>query len=256
MTSNTAILSSVKVVIPARLASTRLPNKPLVEIAGRSMLEWVWRRAVESAVGEVVIATDSEQIMQLASGFGADAALTQQTHLSGTDRCAEVATQRGWSDDTLVINLQGDEPQIPTACLQQMAALISEYPEAVCSLYEPIVEREVFHDPAAVKVVCDQRERALYFSRAPIPHDRDQTQDGTTAMLGRRHIGLYAYSVARLRAFTELPSSPYEQREKLEQLRLLEHGIPIQMARCCAKVPAGIDTPADLARVRASWPKG
>lgn len=252
--------AEVKVVIPARLASTRLAEKPLQSIAGRSLLEWVWRRANESAVGEVIIATDSERIMQHAKTFGAFAVLTRNDHQSGTDRCAEVAQRQAWSDRTLVINLQGDEPQMPALCLQQMAQLVRTHSDAVCSLYEAITDVDTFHDAAAVKVVCDLNDRALYFSRAAIPHCRDVdasvAHDPSATRLGRRHIGLYAYSVARLRQFTQLPISAYEHSEKLEQLRLLEHGIPIQMAQACARVPAGIDTPADLQRVRRSWSEG
>ena len=244
----------IKIVIPARLQSSRLPKKVMQDIAGKSMLEWVWLQAVQSDMGQVIIAVDEQEVLDLAESFGAEVCMTQATHVSGTDRCYEVAETMGWSEETRIVNLQADEPLMPSVCLQQIAALSMSYDIAACSLFEWIDDGSVFHDPNVVKVLCDHDDRALYFSRAALPYRRE-SDEPWPARSRRRHIGLYAYPVHVLRCFTQLQNSTYEQLEKLEQLRLLEAGVSIQMAEACAHIPAGVDTLQDLERVRRQWPE-
>jgi len=239
-----------RVVIPARHASTRLPGKPLLALAGKPMLQWVHERARRSRAEGVVIATDDERIAGVARGFGADVQMTAPTHPSGTDRIAEVARVRGWAADTVVVNLQGDEPLMPHALIDQVATLLLANDAAdIATLAGPLTDAAAFRDPNVVKVVADRAGRALYFSRAPIPHDRDGTTDG--ALAARRHIGLYAYRVRALQAVAQLPASALEQIEKLEQLRALENGLRIQVADAVVAPGADVNTAADLARVAA-----
>lgn len=234
------------IVIPARMQSTRLPGKPLLEIAGKTLLEHVYRRAVQSAARAVVIATDDAGIHQAAERLGAQAVMTSAAHQSGSDRIAECAELLGWSEATLVVNLQGDEPLMPPACLDQVAALLAEDPAAdVSSLYWPMSAAADAADPNQVKVVVDRAGAALYFSRAPIPYARD-----AGATIWKRHIGLYAYRVRALRAFTAAGPGALERSEQLEQLRFLEQERRILMAEACEDIPAGVDTPDDLRRVR------
>lgn len=241
-----------QIVIPARLASQRLPGKPLIRIGRRTLIEHVYRRALEASAQSVVIATDSSEILEAATGFGCKAVLTSTEHESGSDRVAECADIMGWPDDTLIVNLQGDEPLMPARCLEQSAALLQENPGAdVSSLYWPIDCAETIQDSNVVKVVCDLSGYALYFSRSVIPYPRGTTvDDGIRAGAGwNRHIGLYAYRASALRAFTTMKPSPLERLERLEQLRFLETGRHIVMARACEFIPAGVDTPGDLERV-------
>lgn len=234
------------VLIPARMASTRLPGKLLADIGGRSLLEWVWRRARGCAVDDCIIATDDEAIVVAAHGFGARVLRTRADHLSGTDRLAEAVELLELDDTTVVVNLQGDEPLMPQACLEQVAGLLEVDREAdMATLWTPVSGPGDAASPNVVKVVCAADGRALYFSRAGIPHDRD----GTGAAL-RRHVGLYAYRAGRLRAWPSLPASPLEAAESLEQLRALEAGWRIATAEAAEAIPAGVDTPADLERVR------
>ena len=241
------------IVIPARLASERLPGKPLISIGGRSLVEHVYRRACEAPALSVVIATDSKEIQDAASTFGAEVVMTAATHTSGSDRIAECTEIKGWSDETLVVNLQGDEPLMPAACLDQVAQLLMREPCAdAASLYWPIETPEEVEDHNAVKVVVDSFGKALYFSRSVIPHPRnlsvsDAMQAGT---VWNRHIGLYAYRAGALRAFTQMPTGPLERLEKLEQLRFLEAGRHIAMERASQFIPAGVDTPGDLERIK------
>ena len=241
------------IVIPARMESERLPGKPLLEIAGRPMIEHVHRRACEAGAGSVVIATDSSAIRQAAEGFGARVVMTSSEHRSGSDRIAECAQLCGWSDGALIVNLQGDEPLMPAACLAQAAELLVREPLAdVASLYWPIDSPREAGDPNTVKVVLDRSGFALYFSRSLIPHPR-----ASKPVSGwKRHIGLYAYRAGALRAFSGMEPSPLEQAERLEQLRFLEAGRRIIMARACELIPAGVDTPEDLERVRRMIPGG
>jgi 3-deoxy-manno-octulosonate cytidylyltransferase (CMP-KDO synthetase) len=242
-----------RIVIPARMASERLPGKPLLRIAGRSLIEHVYRRAQESSARMIVIATDDERIHRAAADFGADVVMTSSEHRSGSDRIAECADHLGWPNDALVVNLQGDEPLMPPACLDQAAQLLAEDGEAdVASLYWPIDKEEEVSDPNVVKVVTDRSGAALYFSRSAIPFPRhwgsvEAALDSTCRW--KRHIGLYAYRAGALRAFAAAQAAPLEVAERLEQLRILETGGRIVMAQACEFIPAGVDTADDLERV-------
>lgn len=251
---NTVNHSAYHIVIPARFASERLPGKVLLDLAGQPLLQHVWQRATESSAKSVVIATDDERIVAAAKSFGAQVVLTRSDHQSGSDRIAECAIQLGWPDDHLVVNLQGDEPLMPPACLDQVAALLDERTDCeIASLYWPISEAEEVLNPNAVKVVTDSENRALYFSRAPIPFARahkDTNEAIAAGIIWKRHLGLYAYRLAALHHFTSCAPTPLEMTEKLEQLRMMEQGGRIAMARACEFIPAGIDTPDDLRRVR------
>jgi 3-deoxy-manno-octulosonate cytidylyltransferase (CMP-KDO synthetase) len=243
-----------RVVIPARFGSTRLPGKPLKLLAGRPMLQWVYDSAAASGAADVVIATDDDRILAAAGLFGADARLTSLTHLSGTDRVAEVALQSGWKDDDVVVNLQGDEPLMPPALVAQVAGVLQQHPDAqVGTLASRISSVKEFMDPGVAKVVTDTAGRALYFSRAPIPWGRDSAPAGIASQRGyqgaRRHIGLYAYRVSALRRLSLLPPTPLELLEKLEQLRALENGMEIRVADAMAAPGPHVDTPEDLVRV-------
>jgi len=251
---NTANLSAYHIVIPARFASERLPGKVLLDIAGQSLLQRVWQRATRSSAQSVVIATDDERIVAAAGSFGAQVVMTRSDHQSGSDRIAECAAQLGWPDDHLIVNLQGDEPLMPATCLDQVAALLDERADCeVASLYWPITDAEEVQNPNAVKVVTDSEDRALYFSRSPIPFARAHTDIDAALDAGivwKRHLGLYAYRLAALRRYTSSPPTPLEKSEHLEQLRIMEQGGRIAMARACEFIPAGIDTQDDLDRVR------
>ena len=242
-------------VIPARHASSRLPGKPLAEIAGEPMVAHVWRRAGESRAVRVVVATDDERIRDALEPLGAEVVMTRDDHPSGTDRLAEVAERLGLADAAVLVNVQGDEPLIPPALIDQVAARLFDDPEAsIATLAEPIGDVETLFNPNAVKVVRALSGRALYFSRAPIPWDRDAFARRpelleTDAWL--RHIGLYAYRAGFLADYRDWPPSPLERLEQLEQLRALHHGHAIQVALARVPHPAGVDTEADLARVRA-----
>ena len=243
------------IVIPARMASQRLPGKPLLDIAGKPLIEHVYRRACASSARTVIIATDSEDIAQAARAFGAQAVLTSAKHQSGSDRIAECADRLSWSDETLLVNLQGDEPLMPAVCLDQAAALLADDERAsASSLYWPITDAAEAADTNAVKVVTDRQGAALYFSRSIVPHPRGFTDLDAAVREGvtwKRHIGLYAYRAGALRTFAGLEPTPLEIAEKLEQLRFLEHGLRIVMAEAAAPIPAGVDTPEDLRRVSA-----
>lgn len=243
------------IVIPARYGSTRLPGKALLDIAGHPMVWWVWQRALASSAASVVVATDHEDIASVMTECGADVAMTKTSHPSGTDRLAEVVDQRGWSDDEIVVNLQGDEPLMPVENLEQVARELSENSAAsVSTLAEPITDVEAFHDPSVVKVVASAAGNALYFSRAPIPYPRDIGDAALEAKILElglmRHVGLYAYRCGFLRAFVTWEQAPMERVEALEQLRALHHGAQIRVAEATQPVPAGVDTQKDLDHVR------
>jgi 3-deoxy-manno-octulosonate cytidylyltransferase (CMP-KDO synthetase) len=244
------------VVIPARYASTRLPGKPLASIGDRPMLQHVWERAGASSAGRVVIATDDTRIRDAAAGWGADVLLTRGDHPSGTDRLAEVSAGLELDDDAIVVNVQGDEPLIPPAVIDQVAGNLRQRLWAsVATLCEPLASREQLDNPNVVKVVVDGAGRALYFSRAPIPYPRD-AKAAEGGMPWRRHIGLYAYRAGFLSRFVNWPVVSPEALEQLEQLRALHHGEAIHVADACCPVPGGVDTPEDLERLRAHWAKG
>jgi 3-deoxy-manno-octulosonate cytidylyltransferase (CMP-KDO synthetase) len=245
---------SYHIVIPARMASQRLPGKPLADVAGKPLIQHVFERARESAADAVVVATDSREVFEACRGFGAQAVMTSNRHQSGSDRIAECADLLAWPDDAIVVNLQGDEPLMPPACLDQAAALLQRVPQAdVASLYWPIEQSKEVTDPNVVKVVVSSGGLALYFSRAVIPYPRDAASLDEALRKGlawRRHVGLYAYRAGALRAFASMQATPLESSERLEQLRFLESGRQIAMDRACAFIPPGVDTPEDLERVR------
>jgi len=246
-------MTAYHIVIPARLSAQRLPNKPLAMIAGRSLIEHVYRKACESNTDSVIIATDSAEVFEVAESFGANVLMTSADHLSGSDRLAECIEIMGWPDDAVVVNLQADEPLRPAVCLDQVASLLENSPDSeVASLYFPIQTAQEILDPNVVKVVLDSSQRALYFSRSAIPFPRSQSLEEAVArgLSWNRHVGLYAYRAGVLRLFTRMAPSPLESLEKLEQLRFLEAGHVISMAQAAQFIPAGVDTPADLERVR------
>ena len=252
-------------VIPARYGSARLPGKPLLDIAGQPMVTHVWQRAQQSAAERVVVATDDERIRDALLPFGAEVVMTRSDHPSGTDRLAEVAELLGLADETVLVNVQGDEPLIPPRLIDQVARRLHDDPEAsIATLAEPITDIEMLFNPNVVKVVRALSGRALYFSRAPLPWDREawSSEAWEREALARcpeklptdtwlRHIGLYAYRVSFLAEYLGWQPAMLEQREQLEQLRALHHGHAIQVALAAEPNPAGIDTHEDLVRVRA-----
>jgi len=245
-----------RVVIPARFASTRLPGKALLPIGGRPMLQWVYERASSAGASEVLIATDDERIAGAARAFGAEVVMTAPTHTSGTDRIAEVARSRNWAADEIVVNVQGDEPLIPAAAIAQVARLLAANPAGdIGTLATALESLEELLDPNIVKVVTDAHGMALYFSRAPIPWNCDSAPSGLASQSNfagaRRHRGIYAYRVASLLRFAQLPHGMLEQREKLEQLRALEHGLRIHVGEALERPGPDVNTLADLERVRA-----
>ena len=235
----------VLAVIPARYASTRFPGKPLVDIAGKPMLQHVWERACQvPEIDRVVIATDDARIEQAAIAFGGDVRMTSPEHPSGTDRIWEIAAQL--PDFNWVLNIQGDEPFLNPGLLAQAISAIGHFPAAdIITLVTPLETAESFRDPHIVKAVLTEGGEALYFSRAAVPHRRDEPQLPVGAF---RHIGLYLYRRSALERFTKLPPSRLEQIEKLEQLRALEAGMKI-FAVVVAEAPVGVDTPEDLLRI-------
>jgi 3-deoxy-manno-octulosonate cytidylyltransferase (CMP-KDO synthetase) len=243
------------VVIPARYASTRLPGKPLLEIAGKPMVQHVYERAGESAAERVVIATDDQRILAAAEAFGGECLMTSVDHVSGTDRIEEVSRLLDLPPDAIVVNVQGDEPLVPAAVIDQVADNLASNTEAgISTLCELLVTGADFFNPNIVKVVADDRGYALYFSRAPIPWDRDGIEPGTVPAEAPaeayRHLGIYAYRVSLLRDFVRWPPAALELRESLEQLRAMAHGAGIHVAPAIAAVPPGVDTQADLDHVR------
>ncbi|MBT4518373.1 MAG: 3-deoxy-manno-octulosonate cytidylyltransferase [Halieaceae bacterium] len=243
------------VVIPARYASTRLPGKPLLDIGGKPMVQWVWEQAGKSAADRVVIATDDPRIEQAATAFGAEVRMTSSSHPSGTDRLQQVAADLGLSDEHIVVNVQGDEPMIPPAVIDQVAANLDDQGGAgIATLCEKITDLNELQSPHAVKVVMDVNGMALYFSRAAIPWPREHFADKAATMpeAGEwfRHIGIYAYRTGFLHRYVSWKPSPLEKLEQLEQLRALFHGVPIHVATAIAAVPGGVDTEQDLQLVR------
>lgn len=248
-------MSSFKVVIPARWGSTRLPGKPLADLAGRPLLGWVWDIARESGADEVLVATDDERIRDAATSLGASVVMTATEHKTGTDRVHEVAAARGWAEDVIVVNLQGDEPFVPPGMVQRVAAALRADADAgIATLATLIGDLGEAMDPNVVKLVVDRNGRALYFSRAPIPFCREGAESGVGSQRRHdgmlRHIGLYAYRVGTLAKLAAMEASPLEELERLEQLRALWHGIGITVDFADERPPQGVDTPEDLERVR------
>ena len=245
---------SFHVAIPARHGSTRLPGKMLVPIRGKPMLQWVYERARTSGARDVFIATDDAAIASAANAFGAVARMTSPAHASGTDRLAELAVIEGWPEADIVVNVQGDEPLIPPTIIRQVAALLdSDRDVAIATLATPVESLEEFLDPNAVKVVADSKGRALYFSRAPIPWNRDGAVAGLSSQReftgARRHIGIYAYRVGALRHLAALAPTALEKAERLEQLRALENGLLIRVADATERPGPDVNTAEDLERV-------
>ena len=250
-----------RVVIPARHASTRLSGKPLALLAGEPMILHVHRIALRSGASEVIVATDDERIRAACAAAGAVVEMTSAAHASGTDRIAEIAARHGWAGEEIVVNVQGDEPLLPHTLIAQAAGLLDANPAAtIATLATPIATDAEYLDPNVVKVVARCDGMALYFSRAPIPWDRDGAASIPTSQErhqgARRHIGLYAYRVSALRALAAAPATALELRERLEQLRALSIGLSITVADAAEAPGPGVDTPDDLARVDALMRKG
>jgi len=246
----------LRAVIPARYDSSRLPGKVLLALGGKPMLQWVWERARASRADEVLVATDDARVARAAESFGAQVLMTAAAHASGTDRIAEAAWHRRWPDDDLIVNIQADEPLMPPALIDQVSELLEARPWAhIATLASPLASLEELTDPNVVKVVTGSAGRALYFSRAPIPWDREGASSGLSSQRSfagaRRHIGLYAYRVGALRGLAALTPSPLEQREKLEQLRALENDLAIVVGDAAERPGQDVNTPQDLERVRA-----
>jgi len=242
------------VVIPARMGSSRLPGKPLIAIAGRPLIAHVVVRAMESSARRVIVASDDERVLEAARQAGAEGRWTAPDLPSGTDRIAAVAVEENWPDTTCVVNLQGDEPLTPGTLLDRLADLLQQHPQAeMATLGVPFGRVEDLRDPNQVKLVTDDSGRALYFSRAPIPWDREAHRLGhePSLALAHRHLGLYAYRVGFLRRLTAHPPSGLEKLEQLEQLRALAMGAWIQVGVVDVPVPAGVDTPEDVERLEA-----
>jgi len=240
-------------VIPARYASTRFPGKPLVLIGAKPMLQHTYECALKAGAREVIVATDDARIRDAAEKFGAQVCMTSSEHPSGTDRLAEVCAQRGWCDDDIIVNLQGDEPLTPAVLLQQVANNLARHPAAgMATLSTPVLHKDDVFDPNVVKVVADQQGYALYFSRATIPWNRDRASslDESLIQQYQRHLGIYAYRAGFLRAYSTMLPCVLEQTEKLEQLRALYYGVKIHVEPACSLPGPGIDTPDDLNKIQ------
>jgi len=275
-TSGAAVAAPFVVIIPARLASTRLPDKPLADIAGKPMIVRVAEQATRSGAARIVVATDSAAVAEAVGKAGFEAVMTRADHPSGTDRLAEAAGALGLADDAIVVNMQGDEPELPPALLDDVARCLAQDPACVMATAAHAIEvAGDWFNPNVVKVVLDANSRALYFSRAPVPYHRDGLRSvaglpavpagsgGTghddaspglrqalAAAAPLRHIGLYAYRSHFLKAYSQMAPTALEGIEALEQLRVLYHGFPIRVVVTSRAPPAGVDTPADLAAVR------
>ena len=242
------------VAIPARLAATRLPGKPLQPLAGEPLVLHVARRALAAGAREVWVAADDARIADALRDSGVRIAMTSPDHASGSDRLAECADVAGWPDDAIVVNLQGDEPFAPASGIRRVAELVASSGAPMATLAAPVDDAETMFDPNAVKLVRDAAGDALYFSRAPIPWQRDAwaaARDTVAAGAALRHIGIYGYRAGALRAFSKLPRGRLEQLESLEQLRALEAGWRIAVGLAPEPFPPGVDTPEDLARAEA-----
>lgn len=238
------------VVIPARYQSSRLPGKPLVDIAGKTMIERVYSQACLAGAEHVIVATDDERIASVVRGFGGDVCMTSPDHQSGTERLAEVVELKNIAPDTIVVNVQGDEPLIPPQVIKQVASNLHHYAAPMATLGVNISDPEEVFNPNAVKVVTDKSGYAMYFSRASIPWDREHFATQQVIQPVLRHIGIYAYRAGFISTYLNWQPSPLEQIESLEQLRVLWHGEKIHVDVASVTPPAGVDTPADLEAVR------
>lgn len=247
---------SYTIVIPARYSSTRLPGKPLLQIHGLTMIQRVWEQASKSSADRVVVATDDEQVFSAAQLFGAEVCMTSTRHPSGTDRLQQVVSDLNLDPDHIVVNVQGDEPLMPPAVIDQVARnLAATTPASMATLCAPIATADELLNPNTVKVVTDNAGLALYFSRAPMPWPRDNPPRVGVALPDTpcwfRHIGIYAYRVSFLHQYVAWEPAPLELVERLEQLRALANGVRIHVAEACLAVPTGVDTQRDLDEVRA-----
>lgn len=252
-TINEQVVPEFYVVIPARHASTRLPGKPLLDIAGKPMVVWVAERAQASGAQQVIVATDDARIVDAVSQHGHVVVMTKADHVSGTDRIAEVASIKGWHDDAIIVNVQGDEPLIEVKLIVEVANALSLNSEAVmATACHAIHDKSDFINPNVVKVVMDVNGNAMYFSRAPIPFPRDTANEDVLAagIPAYRHIGIYAYRAGFLKQYANLAPAAVEQFESLEQLRVLYQGYKIAVTISDNAPAAGVDTEADLIRVR------
>lgn len=250
-------LPDFHIVIPARYASQRFPKKLMADLGGKPVIQWVYELALNAGAKSVTIATDHTVIEQAALAFGADVVMTRDDHENGTERLAEVAEKKAWRGDEIIVNVQGDEPFLPIDLIHSCVfALASDTESEMATAACHIDSKKEFFNPNVVKVVCDERQRALYFSRAPMPWDRDgfseKTSDDELAegFPAYRHIGLYVYRASLLAKYSGLPVSPLECWEKLEQLRFLHQGVNIQVAVAKNLPSHGVDTPEDLERLR------
>lgn len=272
MTEQTQDTPPFRVMIPARFAATRLPGKPLIQIGGRPLIAWVWERARASSASEVLVATDDERIAEVCRGFGAEVVMTTADHRSGSERIAEVVERRGWSPDEILVNLQGDEPGIEPALIDQVALGLARHQDAGMSTLACRVEdAPTLFDPNVVKVVVDREGYALYFTRAPVPWHRDAFQCDADPLRPTwpsrlsaglpcgtpflRHIGLYGYRAGFLARYLRWSPAPIEEAESLEQLRVLWHGERIHVSVAASPPGPGVDTPADVQRAEA-WLAG
>ncbi|EKO3439050.1 3-deoxy-manno-octulosonate cytidylyltransferase [Vibrio fluvialis] len=242
---------SFTVVIPARYQSTRLPGKPLADIAGKPMVQWVYEQAMQAGAERVIIATDDARVEQAVLAFGGTVCMTSPDHQSGTERLAEVVKLLGIEDDHIIVNVQGDEPLIPPSIIRQVADNLAASQAPMATLAVEISHEDEVFNPNAVKVVTDKDGYALYFSRATIPWDRDNfAKDKTVVQPLMRHIGIYAYRAGFINTYIQWPASQLEKIECLEQLRVLWYGEKIHVAVALEAPPAGVDTPEDLDAVR------
>ena len=244
---------SFVVVIPARYASTRLPGKPLADIHGKPMVQYVVEKALQSGADRVIVATDDERVQQALQSTGVEVCMTSPDHQSGTERLAEVCRHYGFAADTIIVNVQGDEPLIPPAIIRQVADNLAAATAPMATLSVPIKDAEEAFNPNAVKVVTDKDGYALYFSRASIPWDRDRFAKSHEQFGDhyQRHIGIYAYRAGFIQRYVDWAPSVLEQVEALEQLRVLWYGEKIHVAQALEAPPVGVDTQADLEKVRA-----
>ncbi|MCH2157190.1 MAG: 3-deoxy-manno-octulosonate cytidylyltransferase [Oleiphilaceae bacterium] len=246
------------VIIPARFASQRLPGKPLIDIAGKPMIRHVYEQVKDLGAQRIIVATDNTDIERACLDFGADVVMTSPDHPSGTDRLEEVVRELDMDDDEIIVNVQGDEPLIPAALIEQVAQNLSAHPEAgIATLCERILDLDTVLNPNAVKVVFDEHGFASYFSRAPIPYARDALSEKPPRLSSTaeyfRHIGMYAYRAGFLKQYVQWVPSMTEKVEKLEQLRALSNGVKIHIELAKQTPPAGVDTQEDLDRVRAHF---
>lgn len=240
------------VVIPARYDSSRLPGKPLADIGGKPMVQWVYERAVASGAKQVIVATDDGRVLDAVKAFGGEVCMTAKTHESGTERLAEVVDIYDFDAETIIVNVQGDEPMIPSVNVKQVAENLSNIAErgvGMSTLAEPICSVNELQNPNVVKVVTDKDGLAMYFSRSAIPFDRDGDKDALNYGY-LRHIGIYAYTAGFIKSYVSWPSSQIEQVESLEQLRVLWQGEKIHVDTAIEPPPAGVDTAEDLEQVR------